>query len=124
VTNILVVCGAGASSTFLAHRMRTAATARGYTATVKAASQSALDSRMPGVDVLLVGPHLAAELPVLARIAEGYGVPVALLPESIFGSGGEHEALSIAIDTLRDIQNRHEPDLDTLPATITTENHS
>ncbi|MDF2442763.1 MAG: cellobiose system component [Subtercola sp.] len=99
--NILVVCGAGASSTFLAHRMRTAARARGFEATVKAVSQSAIDSRMPGVDVLLVGPHLAGELSVLTEIAAGYDVPAALLPDDVFGVGGEEVALDLAIETLQ-----------------------
>ncbi|RFA07330.1 hypothetical protein B7R21_14025 [Subtercola boreus] len=99
--NILVVCGAGASSTFLAHRMRQAAKARGFEATVKAVSQSAIDSRMPGIDVLLVGPHLADELSVLTEIAAGYHVPAALLPEDVFGAGGEEAALDLAIETLR-----------------------
>lgn len=100
--NILVVCGAGASSTFLAHRMRTAAKARGFEATVKAASQAALESRMPGVHVLLVGPHLAADLAALTEVAGAFDVPVALLPETVFGPGGEQHALDLAIETMPD----------------------
>ncbi|RFA19430.1 PTS sugar transporter subunit IIB [Subtercola boreus] len=116
--NILVVCGAGASSTFLAHRMRTAARARGFEATVKAVSQPALDSRMPGIDVLLVGPHLAAALGTLREAAARYDVPVALLPDTVFGQGGEDDALDLAIGTMPDT------DLAQFPAHRTTKEFS
>ena len=121
--HILVVCGAGASSTFLAHRMRTAARARGFEATVKAVSQSAIDSRMPGVDVLLVGPHLASELSVLTGIADRYEIPAALLPDTIFGAGGEDVALDIAIEALR-VPVHQTPAAQTTTVPTPTENNS
>ncbi|TQL52776.1 PTS sugar transporter subunit IIB [Subtercola boreus] len=121
--HILVVCGAGASSTFLAHRMRQAAKARGFETTVKAVSQAAIDSRMPGVDVLLVGPHLAAELSVLTGIAAGYNAPAALLPDTVFGAGGEDVALDIALEALR-ASDHPTSTLATTTAPTTTENIS
>src|SRR6185503_20153261 len=55
---VLVVCGAGASSTFLASRMRMLATERGLDITARAASNLDLASHLPDARVLLVGPHL------------------------------------------------------------------
>ena len=55
---IHIVCGAGASSTFVALRLRTSAAARGIAAHVTAGSEADLASMLPVIDVLLVGPHL------------------------------------------------------------------
>ncbi|MEF2976856.1 PTS sugar transporter subunit IIB [Subtercola sp. YIM 133946] len=98
--HILVVCGAGASSTFLAHRMRKVVLARGLEVTVKAASQVGLDQRLPEFDVLLVGPHLAADFDELELLAARFGVDAALLPETVFDGGGDRVALDLALTLL------------------------
>lgn len=55
---ILVVCGAGASSTFVAQRLAKAATAAGLAWATEAGTElTALSAA--GVDVVLLGPHLA-----------------------------------------------------------------
>jgi PTS system cellobiose-specific IIB component len=100
VKNILVVCGAGASSTFLAHRMRRLIFARRLDLTVQAASQSGLDARLPEFDVLLVGPHLAADFDELVLLADRFGVETALLPDSVFSDGGDADALDRALTLL------------------------
>ncbi len=81
---ILVVCGAGASSTFVAVKLRNAASARGADVSVTAGSISQLDSLagidLAGVDVVLVGAHLEAAVPGLKQRASAAGVGVAVLP--------------------------------------------
>jgi cellobiose PTS system EIIB component len=94
---ILVVCGAGASSTFLASRMRRLATARGLDVTARAASALDIDSRLAAASVLLVGPHLEPQFPDLRTRAAAYGVPALLLPESAFGADGAASALDQAL---------------------------
>ncbi|SJN34871.1 PTS system, IIB component [Microbacterium esteraromaticum] len=55
---ILVVCGAGASSTFVAQRLARGAASAGLAWTVEAGTEhTALAST--GIDVVLVGPHIA-----------------------------------------------------------------
>jgi len=76
---IVVVCGAGASSTFVAVKLRNAAAARGVSATVEAGSASQLDS-LDGIDVLLVGAHLEASVPALRERAAVVRTAVAVLP--------------------------------------------
>lgn len=97
---ILVVCGAGASSTFLASRMRTLATTRGLDLTVRAASNLDLSSRLASARALLVGPHLADAFDDLAAEAAGHSVPAALLPPSAFGPTGASDALDQALALL------------------------
>lgn len=57
--NILLVCGSGASSSFMAVNMRNAATKMGLDVTIKARSESEIESYIDEIDVLMVGPHLA-----------------------------------------------------------------
>jgi PTS system cellobiose-specific IIB component len=97
---ILVVCGAGASSTFLASRMRSLLTARGLDFTARAASNLDLQSRLLDARVLLVGPHLASSFPELQAAAAEHAVPAALLPSSAFGPKGASDALDLAISLL------------------------
>lgn len=79
---ILVVCGAGASSTFVAQRLRRAAGAQGLACTVSAGAEQALADD-EATDLVLVGPHLAH---ALARIRErsAPGARVVLLPADVF----------------------------------------
>lgn len=97
---ILVVCGAGASSTFLASRMRKLATERALDLTARAASTLDLASRLPDARVLLVGPHLAPDFAQLASQAAEHSVPAALLPPTAFGPQGATDALDQALAML------------------------
>jgi PTS system cellobiose-specific IIB component len=99
---ILVVCGAGASSTFLASRMRLLATERGLDLTARAASNLDIDSRLGDARVLLVGPHLASAFPELEATAATHSVPAALLPSTAFGPDGAAAALDQAVALLSD----------------------
>jgi PTS system cellobiose-specific IIB component len=101
---ILVVCGAGASSTFLAGRIRSLATERGLDLTARAASNLDLTARLEDATVLLVGPHLEASFPELQAEAAAQSVPAGLLPATAFGPDGAAEALAQAL-ALLDVTN-------------------
>jgi cellobiose PTS system EIIB component len=94
---IVVVCGAGASSTFVAVKLRTAAAARGVAATIEAGSVSQLDS-LAGVDVVLVGAHLEAAVPALRERAAASGTGVAVLPPVSPAALDGGQALDLALD--------------------------
>ncbi|RXZ69975.1 PTS sugar transporter subunit IIB [Agromyces albus] len=95
---IIVVCGAGASSTFVAHRIRTAAAARGLDVEAKATSESALDAALAGADVLLIGAHLAERVDRLRERAAAASVPIAILPESAAAAPDGEDALDLALE--------------------------
>lgn len=97
---ILVVCGAGASSTFLASRIRKLAEQRGLDVTARAASTLDLDSRIADASVLLVGPHLEPTFPDLQLLASDHDVQAALLPSTAFGPDGADNALQTALALL------------------------
>lgn len=81
---ILVVCGAGASSTFVAQRVRHAAHDSGLAYSAFAGTEQSLPIDLDGADVVLVGPHLAHAMARIERDASTRGTRVVLLPEDIF----------------------------------------
>jgi len=92
---VLIVCGAGASSTFLASRLRSLAKSRGVELGAQAASTSDLRPYLHTSSVLLVGPHLADFFETLKAEAAEFGVPAALLPPTAFGPSGAEQALDL-----------------------------
>ena len=107
---ILVVCGAGASSTFVAAKLRTAAAARGIELTAKAASADQLDA-LDDVDVVLVGAHLASALPSLRERAAAASTAVAVLPLVSPAALDGTEALELVLQaqTADDEHGKHRP---------------
>ncbi|WP_144797300.1 PTS sugar transporter subunit IIB [Microbacterium paludicola] len=87
---ILVVCGAGASSTFVAQRLRQAATAAGRDWQTAAGTEGTISSAF--ADLILIGPHLAERLSV---IRDATDTPVALLPSDVFGDRDGTTTLAI-----------------------------
>lgn len=60
--NILLICGSGASSGFMAANMRKAAKKAGLDYKIQARSESELEDYADDIDSLMVGPHLKFEL--------------------------------------------------------------
>lgn len=86
IKDILLVCGTGASSGFMAKNIRQAAKAQGYDLSVKARGDAEAEDYIEEIDCLLVGPHLKYMINDLEELAEPYGVPVRIIPEAAYGS--------------------------------------
>jgi PTS system cellobiose-specific IIB component len=95
---IIVVCGAGASSTFIAHRIRQAAAARGIEVQARATSESRLVDALDGADVLLVGAHLGDRIGLVRELGAAASVPVVILPESAATAPDGATALDLALE--------------------------
>lgn len=97
---ILVVCGAGASSTFVALRLRRAAASRGLDVTARAGSLELLPSSLSGIGLVLVGPHLADRIAAVEATVRAVDdrIAVAVLPESAVASADGSLALQTALD--------------------------
>lgn len=90
---ILVVCGAGASSTFVAQRLARAADAAGRDCEVSAGTiDTAHDA---DADLILVGPHLAVQLESLDALAAGHATVV--LPADVFSDLDGSRTLALAL---------------------------
>ena len=57
--NILLVCGSGASSSFMAAKMRYAAREKGLDLNITARAESEIINYREDVDAIMVGPHLS-----------------------------------------------------------------
>ncbi|MGC5169210.1 PTS sugar transporter subunit IIB [Microbacterium sp. DT81.1] len=81
---ILVVCGAGASSTFVAQRVRHAAQAEGLPYLAFAGTEQSLPIDLDSADMVLVGPHMAHAMDRIQHDADWRGAKIVLLPDDIF----------------------------------------
>jgi cellobiose PTS system EIIB component len=95
---ILVICGAGASSTFLVHWMRKVASTRGLDLAFQAGSRNDVSSRLGDIDVVLVGSHLAGSFGDLRSEAEAANVQALLLPAVGFDADGAGAVLDLVAE--------------------------
>jgi PTS system cellobiose-specific IIB component len=96
---ILVVCGAGASSTFVAQRLRRAASDAGLSWDAAAGTETSVDDG--DHDLVLLGPHLADRL---SAIRSRVNAPVALLPDDVFADRDGLRTLALARTLLTDVR--------------------
>lgn len=99
---ILLCCGAGMSSGFLAQQMRKAAKRRGISVRVEAKSQNNMADDLPDVDILFVGPHLAYAKEDIERLCEPYDIPVCIIPKQMYGGLDGEGLLDLALTTLKE----------------------
>lgn len=94
---ILVVCGAGASSTFVAQRLRRAANDAGLDWFTEAGTEHTVEQAF--ADLVLVGPHLADRVDTIRAITDAR---VTVLPDDIFADRDGARVLALAQLTLAD----------------------
>lgn len=97
---ILVVCGAGASSTFVAQRLRRAASAVGLEWSTSAGTEQTIAGH--DADLILIGPHLAARHAAIRELA---GAPVIALPDDAFSDLDGSRTLELVRRALTDADN-------------------
>ncbi|POE39154.1 PTS lactose transporter subunit IIB [Lacticaseibacillus paracasei] len=96
--HVLLICGSGASSGFMAAAIRKAAKKKGEEISVKAASEAQLDDRLDEIDTLLIGPHLAYIKDDVVNKIKGKNIKVAIIPQLIYGSLNGAKALDLIND--------------------------
>lgn len=82
--NVLLVCGSGASSGFMAANIRKAAAARGLTMKVNARSESEVLNYVDEINCLMVGPHLASNFDSIVEDCEGYDIKCAIIAKETY----------------------------------------
>lgn len=92
---VLLICGAGASSGFMAQSIRKAARKEGYELKCEARSEAQLKEYLPEIDILLVGPHLAYMKKDIIKEAAEYEVDVEVIPQGIYGMLDGKKALEL-----------------------------
>lgn len=99
--SIMLCCGAGMSSGFLAQKARKAAKKKGIAATIEARSESEATQYFDSIDILLLGPHYASFKDEMTEMAEPHKVKVAVIPQDIYGTLDGAGLLDFAIDSLK-----------------------
>ncbi|MEE6669449.1 PTS sugar transporter subunit IIB [Pediococcus acidilactici] len=79
--NVLLVCGTGASSGFMAANMRKAAKKAGLDYKIQARSEAELNDYANDIDVLMVGPHLKSEFEALQKSVPDKVVTILMKPD-------------------------------------------
>lgn len=99
---IMLVCGSGASSGFMANSIRKESKTRGFNWEVFARSESEIDNYINEIHCLMVGPHLKYLLPELEKKVEGKGIKVGLLDRSYYSILDGEMATDHIIQILKD----------------------
>jgi len=101
MTKVLLICGAGASSGFMANAIRKASKKKGLEMSVQARSESQLSEYLNEIDILLIGPHLKyMEDELKAKVAD-YHIKVSTIPQNIYGTLDGNKACALIEDLLR-----------------------
>lgn len=82
---ILLCCGAGMSSGFLANNLKKAAKKNKVSAEVMAKSHVEVENYLSDADILLIGPHYEGEKQKFNKMVEQYNIPMLVIPKTIYG---------------------------------------
>ncbi len=98
---VLLVCGSGASSGFIATSMRKAAAARGLDIEILARGESEIENYIDTVNVLMVGPHLSYILDDIDLYTQGYNVKAILMKKDYYSTLDGDKAIDHLLEELQ-----------------------
>ncbi|MCM3699637.1 PTS sugar transporter subunit IIB [Paenibacillus macerans] len=99
--NVLLVCGSGASSGFMAANIRKAAKKRNLNMDIKARGEAEIENYIDDIDALLVGPHLAYIVEEIEDLAKDADVKVLLMKPSYYSTLDGEAALDDLLSELK-----------------------
>lgn len=100
--NILLACGNGASSGYLAMRTRKAAKKKGLSTSVQAVPISNIGSMISNYDVVLIGPHHAYDMEFVQSLCEQHNIKSALIPKDVYANLDGEALVEIALAILNE----------------------
>jgi PTS system cellobiose-specific IIB component len=100
--NILLVCGSGASSGFMAANLRKAAKIANIDMKVIARSESEIEDYIEEIDAIMIGPHFAHILDETKELAEEYKVSVLVMKKEYYKTLDGQMALNHLISVLKE----------------------
>lgn len=98
--NVLLLCGTGASSGFMARKTSQAAKERGIELNIRARSETELLDYIDETDLVLVGPHFKHMLKSIESTTKEYQIPVRLIEKETYGNLDGEELLNTIIKVL------------------------
>ncbi|MGX7031304.1 PTS sugar transporter subunit IIB [Vagococcus zengguangii] len=97
-TKILLCCGAGMSSGFIASNARKVANKKKLPVSVEARSHTEVNEYLSSIDVLMIGPHYANELESFEKLAAPYNVPVLVIPQDVYATLNGEKVIELALE--------------------------
>ncbi len=97
---VLLVCGSGASSGFLAANMRKAASKASLEVSVKARSESELENYLDEIDVVMIGPHLKYMVDEAEEIVQGTHIKVVLMKPEYYSTLNGEKAINHLVNEM------------------------
>lgn len=97
---ILLCCGNGMSSGFLATSARKYAKKNKIAASIEAKSVTEAEEYLSSIDILMLGPHYASSLEKYQKMAKPYHVAVVVIPSDIYGELDGERLVKLAIETI------------------------
>jgi len=101
-TKILLICGAGASSGFMAAAGRKAAKKKGLEFEIKARSESEIKKNLSEYDLLLIAPHLKYMLDDVEKVANAAHIKYGVIPQKVYGSLDGNGLIQFAEEKLKE----------------------
>jgi len=98
--NILLACGAGASSGFIAQKMRKAAQKMNLDLDIRAVSDTEILENIDDVGVLLLGPHLKHKFADIQEEIKEYGVKAMIIDRKYYATLDGETVLKQALELL------------------------
>ncbi|RAX22843.1 MULTISPECIES: PTS sugar transporter subunit IIB [Actinomyces] len=99
---VLLVCGTGASSGFMAANMRKAVAAHGYNIKVTARSESEIENFINETDVVMIGPHLSYVFDDIDSFVGDADVTAILMRPEYYSSLDGEAAIQHLVDVLNE----------------------
>ena len=100
MVNVLLICGSGASSGFMAANIRKAAKKRNLNMDIKARGEAEIENYIHDIDALLVGPHLAYIMDDINELTKDTDVKVLLMKPSYYSTLDGEAALDDLLSEL------------------------
>ena len=95
---VLLCCGAGLSSGFLAQGARKVAKKKGLDIKFEAKSETEAVLYLPKIDVLLLAPHYENFKAKFTELAKPYNVAVGVIPQKVYGSLDGGKLIELAVE--------------------------
>lgn len=100
--NVLLVCGSGASSGFMATNMRKAAVKQNLQLNIIARSESEIENYIDEIDVLMVGPHLAYILDEVEEFIHDNDIKVILMKQDYYATLNGEKAIAHLLEKMNE----------------------
>ena len=97
---VLLVCGSGASSGFMAANIRKAAKERGVALEITARGESEIENYIEDIDALMIGPHLAYLMDEIDEMFGEMNVKMILMKPEYYATLDGEKALSHLLEEM------------------------